>query len=192
MAESDALRAKRSRQHRAGDHSICRPDRCDKVPAHIAAAWRADNGPKNAVPAAKKAAPATKTAPKPASKPVRAPKTAPNPVAASEQPPEADPEPQVPEIERLPGGIEQAVLAFVATLPYAALDPRALLAQICIRLAQRVDETGAMPAAVRELRVMLMQLTEVPNSPAGPVDEARLKRAQRKLDLFLANATALS
>lgn len=94
-------------------------------------------------------------------------------------------------MERQPGGIEQAVIAFCAALPYASPDPRALLAQICVRLAQRVDETGAMPAAVRELRTMLMQLTEVPNQPAGPVDEARLQRAQRKLDLFLAGATVL-
>lgn len=87
--------------------------------------------------------------------------------------------------ERKPGGIEQAVVAFVAALPYRGTDPRALLAQIAIRLAQRVDETGAMPAAVRELRVMLQQLTEIPNQPAGPLDVHRLRIAQRQLDSYI-------
>jgi len=93
--------------------------------------------------------------------------------------------PDIPD-ERVPGGIEQAVVAFCEALPYAPGDPRALLAQIAVRLARRVDETGAMPAAVRELRVMLMQLTEVPNGPAGPLDEHRLRRAQKRLDAHLA------
>jgi hypothetical protein len=90
--------------------------------------------------------------------------------------------------DRVPGGIETAVLAFVAALPYQSPDPRALLAQIAVRLAQRVDETGALPAAVRELRVLLVQLTEIPNGPSGVVDEVRLRAAQRKLDNILATA----
>lgn len=90
--------------------------------------------------------------------------------------------------DRLPGGIETAVVAFVASLPYRSPDPRALLAQIAVRLAQRVDETGALPAAVRELRVLLVQLTEIPNGPNGVVDEVRLRSAQRKLDNILATA----
>lgn len=90
--------------------------------------------------------------------------------------------------ERAPGGIETAVTAFVASLPYQVPDPRALLAQIAVRLAQRVDETGALPAAVRELRVLLVQLTDTPNGPAGVVDEVRLRSAQRKLDNILATA----
>jgi hypothetical protein len=57
---------------------------------------------------------------------------------------------------------------------------------IAVRLAQRVDETGALPAAVRELRVLLVQLVEVPNGPAGVVDEIRLRSAQRRLDSILA------
>ncbi len=89
---------------------------------------------------------------------------------------------------RTPGGIETAVRAFVETLPYREPDPRALLGHIAVRLAQRVDETGALPAAVRELRVLLVQLTEVPSGPAGPVDEVRLRAAQRRLDSILATA----
>jgi hypothetical protein len=92
------------------------------------------------------------------------------------------------EPERVPGGIETAVIAFVESLPYQRPDPRALLAQIAVRLAQRVDETGALPAAVRELRVLLVQLTEVPNGPSGFVDEVRLRHAQRRLDTILAGA----
>ena len=33
MADSAALRARRSRAHRAGDHSLCRPERCPAAPA---------------------------------------------------------------------------------------------------------------------------------------------------------------
>jgi hypothetical protein len=88
--------------------------------------------------------------------------------------------------ERRPGGIETAVVAFVASLPYRDPDPRALLGMIAVRLAQRVDETGALPAAVRELRVLLVQLVEVPNGPSGVVDEIRLRSAQRRLDSILA------
>jgi hypothetical protein len=99
----------------------------------------------------------------------------------------AVPSPPV-ELVRVPGGIEAAVLAFVEALPYKSPDPRALLAQIAVRLAQRVDETGALPAAVRELRVLLSQLVEVPNGPAGGVDETRLRAAQRRLDTILNQA----
>ena len=84
------------------------------------------------------------------------------------------------------GPIELAVRAYVAALPYRGNDPRALLCLIAVQLAKRVDETGAVPAAVRELRVLLLQLTEAPNGPAGPVDEARLRSAQRTLDAIIA------
>lgn len=101
----------------------------------------------------------------------------------------ADPAPVVADDGvRRPGGIESAVVAFVASLPYRDPDPRALLGLIAVRLAQRVDETGALPAAVRELRVLLVQLVEVPNSPSGVVDEVRLRAAQRRLDSILATA----
>lgn len=84
------------------------------------------------------------------------------------------------------GQIELAVRAYVAALPYRGNDPRALLCLIAVQLARRVDETGAVPAAVRELRVLLQQLTENPNGPAGPVDELRLRAAQRTLDAIIA------
>lgn len=84
--------------------------------------------------------------------------------------------------------IEAAVQAFVDALPYKDGDPRALLCLIAVRLARRVDETGAVPAAVAELRKLLMQLTEVPNGPAGPVDEIRLRAAARALDGLIAQS----
>lgn len=83
-----------------------------------------------------------------------------------------------------------AVEAYVGSLGLPAGDPRALMGQIAIRLAQRVDETGALPAAVRELRVLLAQLAEVPGQSAGPVDELRVRRAQRRLDVLLAHQVA--
>jgi hypothetical protein len=95
--------------------------------------------------------------------------------------------PELPDDDdRIPGGIEQAVEAFIETLGFVPPDPRALLARICVRVAQRVDETGAMPAAVRELRTMLAQIAEIPNQAPGPVDDVRLQRALRRLDNVLA------
>lgn len=88
--------------------------------------------------------------------------------------------------ERSPGGMETAVQAFVDALPHPSGDPRAILGQIAVQLARRVDEAGALPAAVKELRILLMQLAETPNASAGTVDEIRLRRAQRRLDALLA------
>jgi hypothetical protein len=138
------------------------------------AAVRAAARPKNGSRRAQNPSAEAKPDPEP-------PPTASAPPPAAPALPEAVQEPE----ERIPGGIEQAILAYIATLPYASPDPRALLAQILVRLAQRIDETGAMPAAVRELRVLLLQLAEVPNQPSGRVDEARLRRAAAKLDEML-------
>ena len=143
MADTAALRVRRSRLHKRGDHSLCLPKSCPD--AREAMAPASPSPPPNAPPAETTG-------------------------------------------ERTPGGIETAVLAFVAALPYQVPDPRALLALVAVRLAQRVDETGALPSAVRELRVLLVQLTEVPNGPSGVVDEVRLRAAQRKLDNILATA----
>ena len=85
-----------------------------------------------------------------------------------------------------PGELEELTQAFVDSLPYAEGDPRRLLGAIAVKLAARVDKEGAVPAAVRELRTMLVQLVEAPNGPAGPVDEGRLRRAQRRFDALLA------
>jgi hypothetical protein len=43
-----------------------------------------------------------------------------------------------------------------------------------------------VPAAVGQLRILLMQLAEVPNGPAGVVDEMRVRHHQRQLDALLA------
>jgi len=137
------LRTQRSRQHRLGDHSLCRPERCEWAGQDLQAAVD----------------PATL-----------------GPVIID------------PVDGRRPDKIEAAVIAFVDQLPFEAPDPRALLGQIAILLAQRVDETGAVPAAVRELRVLLAQLVEVPSGPHGVVDEIRLRAAQRKLDSYLGAA----
>lgn len=87
-----------------------------------------------------------------------------------------------------PGRIEQLVRDFVKTLPYGPADPRSLVAEIAVELAKRVDETGAVPGAIRELRIMLMQLAEAPNGPAGVVDELRVRHHQQQLDALLAVA----
>ncbi len=149
MADSGALRARRSRLHAKGDHSLCDPQRCNDV-----------TGAPGALPA-------------PASSP---------PVALVRMPAELPVEPA----ERVPGGIETMARAFVDTLPYAKDDPRHLIGELAVLLAQRVDDDGAVPAAVRELRTLLVQLAEAPNGPAGTVDELRLRRAQRRLDGMLA------
>lgn len=111
-------------------------------------------------------------------------------VAESASQPDQAPMTSIPPPSVDAGQIELAVRAYVAALPYRGNDPRALLCLIAVQLARRVDETGAVPAAVRELRVLLQQLTEQPNGPAGPVDELRLKAAQRTLDAIIARKAA--
>ncbi|AGL19510.1 hypothetical protein L083_6000 [Actinoplanes sp. N902-109] len=91
--------------------------------------------------------------------------------------------------ERQPGPIEQAVTAYVVKLGFDEEDPRGILGAICVRVAQRIDEGGALPAAVKELRGLLAQITEVPTQQAGPVDEVRLRRSLRRLDQILAKAS---
>lgn len=102
----------------------------------------------------------------------------------------AEPEPVVtaaPDADNDQDGIETVVRAYVESLGHPAGDPRAILGEVAIRLARRVDQSGALPAAVRELRVLLAQLAENPNGPSGMVDEVRVRRAQRRLDALLAS-----
>lgn len=84
------------------------------------------------------------------------------------------------------GRIEELTREFVKTLPYGKDDPRRLLGELAVELARRIDQAGAVPAAVGQLRILLMQLAEVPNGPAGHVDEARVRHHQRQLDAALA------
>jgi len=77
--------------------------------------------------------------------------------------------------------------AYADALPFGQADPRRLIAELAVALARKLDDDGAAPPAVRELRTMLMQLTEVPNQAPGVVDEIRLERAARRLDAILAN-----
>lgn len=100
--------------------------------------------------------------------------------------PAVTPSPTLGDPPTAAGGIEAATEALVHELQLTAGDPRAVLGQIAIRLARLVDADDALPAAARELRVLLGQLGEVPGQPGGPVDELRVRRAQRRLDQILA------
>lgn len=86
-----------------------------------------------------------------------------------------------------PGGIERATVAFIESMPFSAdeNDPRTLQGKICVMLARKIDQSGAMPAVVRELRTMLAQISDVPGQPAGPVDDARYHRALRRFETIL-------
>lgn len=97
----------------------------------------------------------------------------------------ASPRPAPPDAGEA-GRIEKITRQFVATLPYKADDPRHLLGELAIELAIRIDEGGAVPAAVGQLRALLMQLAEAPNGPPGVVDEMRIRHHQRQLDANLA------
>lgn len=88
------------------------------------------------------------------------------------------------------GRIEALAREFVESLPHGPDDPRHLLGQLAIELARRIDDEGAVPAAVGQLRILLMQLAEVPNGPAGVVDEMRVRHHQRQLDALLAVAAS--
>lgn len=88
------------------------------------------------------------------------------------------------------GRIEALAQEFVDSLPHGPDDPRHLLGQLAIELARRIDDEGAVPAAVGQLRILLMQLAEVPNGPAGVVDELRVRHHQRQLDALLAVAAS--
>ena len=146
MADSAALRVRRSRLHKKGDHSLCDPARCASTVADTSVTT---SDPALAVPT-------------------------------------SSPSDSKPAESTDAGGIETMARLFVDSLPYPPTDPRAMLGEIAVMLARRVDQDGAVPAAVRELRTLLMQLAEAPNGPAGAVDEARLKSAQRKIDGLLA------
>lgn len=145
MADAPALRVKRSRLHKAGDHSLCKPDRC---------------------PDAEQREPA--------------------PEASAAVPPAA--EADLP-ADELAGRIEASTRTLIEALPYEQGDPRKILGELAIELAKRIDDDGAVPASVRELRVLLVFLVEIPNESSGPVDELRLRRFQRRLDGLLAAAS---
>ncbi|WFE41941.1 hypothetical protein [Micromonospora sp. WMMD998] len=154
MPLTGAERQRRSRRHRAGDHSLC-----DET-----AACRRDGGDVADEPVT--------VTPPPAETPSQP--TAPQPTepVGDELPAAAD-----------PGDIEAEVRDFVDQLlpKFPAGDPRRILCSIVVKLARRVDESGAAPAAIQQLRVMLMQIAEVPDQPAGPLDAARAQRAARRI-----------
>lgn len=86
---------------------------------------------------------------------------------------------------REPGRVELATRAYVGALPYRGDDPRVLIGELAVALATRIDTTNALPAAVKELRLLLRDLAELPNGPAGPVDEVRLDSALRMMDAII-------
>lgn len=177
MADSGALRARRLRWHRNGDHSLCKPGNCD-VAGPASAAERKITPTKVAAvdrPSKASASPARRRAAGRDGIPGEAP---PPPAPPAEEPPAQPAE---------PGGIEKATTAFLESLPFSDddNDPRTLQGQICIMLARRIDTSGAMPAVVRELRTMLNQISEVPSQAAGPVDDARYHRAMRRFETYL-------
>lgn len=156
MALSGAERQRRSRRHRAGDHSLCDAD----------ATCRRDGVSDGVTEAA-----VTEPVPaRPMSQPAE-------PAESAEQVDEVEPE------SGEAGEIEAEVRDFVDQLlpKFPAGDPRRILCSIVVKLARRVDESGAAPAAIQQLRVMLMQIAEVPDQPAGPLDAARAQRAARRI-----------
>lgn len=163
-ADTGALRTRRSRAHARGDHSLCLADRCEvardrAAEAALEAAARPDVPPR--------AARRTKASAAVKAEPVT--------TAAPAEPPDGD------------GPLAAMARAMVDSLPYAASDPRRLIGELAVALGRKLDADGAAPPAVRELRTLLMQIIEVPNQPAGFVDEIRLRRAHRRLDAILAN-----
>lgn len=87
------------------------------------------------------------------------------------------------------GEIEAETQAFVDRLDFPDTDPRSIIGRIAVKLARRVDDGGANTSAIREFRVLLMQLAEVPDQPAGPLDGQRARRAVRRIDQLLRAAS---
>jgi hypothetical protein len=83
------------------------------------------------------------------------------------------------------GEVEVEVSTFVASLKFPDGDPRRVLGSIAVKLARHIDLDGAEPAAVRELRVLLAQISEMPEQEAGPVDGTRARRATRRIGTIL-------
>lgn len=163
MADSDKVRAQRARQHKRGDHSSCVAGRCEGLGG--AARTHVTQPVTPAYPQVTSVTDVTESGR------------------------DADPvTPPDPASGGFVGRIEEITKAFVATLPYPDTDPRYLLGQLAVELARRIDSDGAIPAAIGQLRILLGQLAEAPNGPAGVVDEARLKHHQRQLDALLAVA----
>lgn len=95
----------------------------------------------------------------------------------------------LPLSDQAPGGIEQAVAALINGLNYDADDPRTILSMLAVQLARHIDEGGAVPAAVRELRTVLAQISEAPNGPSSQLDEIRVQRTRRRLDSLIIQAS---
>lgn len=98
------------------------------------------------------------------------------------------PEPVTPPADGLEvGEIEAEVQEFTDQLlrNFPDGDPRRILCSIAVKLARRVDATDASPGAINQLRILLMQIAEVPEQPAGPVDGTRAKRAARRIGALI-------
>ncbi|HET8642955.1 MAG TPA: hypothetical protein VFM37_13535 [Pseudonocardiaceae bacterium] len=98
----------------------------------------------------------------------------------------AEPDPVAP---HRPGEIETEVAEFVAQLQFDDGDPRRVLARIAVMLARKVDAASATAGAVRELTVLLGQLAEIPEQPAGPLDGIRARKATRRINQLVQRAS---
>lgn len=154
-----AERQRRSRAHKRGDHGLCDPKRCK---GDVTPADRDSVTPIRAARGVTRAVPAPAVVPD-----------------------GVDDE----RTEREPGEIEAETAAFVAQLNFPEGDPRRIIGRITVKLARRIDEGGAHASAIQQFRVLLMQLAEVPDQPAGPLDGTRARRAVRRVDRLLQAAS---
>jgi hypothetical protein len=108
------------------------------------------------------------------------------PPAAVTMAPPADVTPEAPHVA---GEIEVEVAEFVGRLEFDEDDPRRILGRIAVKLARRVDAADATAGAVRQLTVLLAQLAEVPDQPAGPLDGTRARSTVRRLGSLIRAAS---
>ena len=85
-----------------------------------------------------------------------------------------------------PGMVEQAVRAFMATMPFEEGDPRGVSSVVAVRLAQIVDQEGS-PLAAKECQYIVHNLDAFRELPYGSaIDDIRAHRHAEALDKVMA------
>ncbi len=84
-----------------------------------------------------------------------------------------------------PGPIETTLRTVLAEVRFPEGDPRLVLAQVALRIAQALDQRPTAPLS-NELKGLVTDIVTYADDPPGIVDELKARRAVRRLDGLLA------